>query len=93
MRRLYVLVSNELSPVYGCVQAGHAVAQWLLEHKDSGSWKNEYLIYLYADLKEWKQKLQDKDISCFKEPDLDNKLTAIALVSDGSIFRNLKLVS
>lgn len=93
MRRLYVLVSNELSPVYGCVQAGHAVAQWLLEHRNSNAWNNDYLIYLYADLQKWYQKLQGRDFSCFKEPDLNNKLTAIALVDDGCIFKDLKLVS
>lgn len=31
-RRLYVLIDESLEPVYGCVQGGHAVAQWLLEH-------------------------------------------------------------
>ena len=31
-KRLYILIDNSLEPVYGCVQGGHAVAQWLLEH-------------------------------------------------------------
>ena len=31
-RRLYVLIDKSLEPVYGCVQGGHALAQWLLEH-------------------------------------------------------------
>ena len=29
----------------------------------------------------------------FREPDLDNKLTAIAVVNDGSMFKKLKKVS
>ena len=29
----------------------------------------------------------------FREPDLDNKLTAIAVVNDGSMFKKLKTVS
>ena len=32
MKRLYVLIDQKLDVVYGCVQGGHAVAQWLLEH-------------------------------------------------------------
>lgn len=89
--RLYVLVSKDLDPVYGCVQGGHAVAQWLLEH-DSG-WRNNYLIYLYADIDKWGCKLNGHDkCSYWKEPDLDNKLTAIAVESDGKMFKNLKLV-
>ena len=30
--RLYVLIDKGLDPIYGAVQAGHAVAEWLLEH-------------------------------------------------------------
>ena len=49
MKRLYVLIDQKLDVVYGCVQGGHAVAQWLLEHPNQ-NWNNNYLIYLYADL-------------------------------------------
>ena len=34
-----------------------------------------------------------KDFSEFKEPDLNNKLTAIAIENDGRLFKNLKLVA
>lgn len=70
MKRLYVLIDQKLDAVYGCVQGGHAVAQWLLEHPKQ-DWNNNYLIYLYADL-------VNKDYSSFYEPDLGNQLTAIA---------------
>mgnify|MGYP003177818456 CR=1 FL=1 len=33
MKRLYVLIDQKLDAVYGCVQGGHAVAQWLLEQQ------------------------------------------------------------
>lgn len=92
MKRLYVLIGKSLNPIYGCVQGGHAVAQYMLEHKD---WKNEYLIYLSADVEREKEKLSllGKDFSIFREPDLNNKTTAIAVVDDGSLFKKLNLVS
>jgi hypothetical protein len=93
-KKLYVLVSKKLPSVYGCVQGGHAVAQWLLDNPEQ-SWDNGYLIYLHADVEKWQQKLDtlNVDYSHFCEPDLDNLLTAIAVLSDGKLFRNLKLVS
>ena len=94
MKRLYVLVSDKLKPVYGCVQGGHAVAQWLLDNKNTQTWNNNYLIYVYADIDKWiyKLKLKDLNFSIFNEPDLENIPTAIAIESDGSMFKNLKMV-
>ena len=92
-KRLYVLISNKLPSIYGCVQGGHAVAQYLLEHPKQ-QWNNQYLIYVYADVDNWKKKL-DKyciDYSLFREPDLGDALTAIAVEDEGKLFRNLKLV-
>jgi len=93
-RRLYVLIDKELEPVYGCVQGGHSVAQWLLEHPNQ-EWNNSYLIYLKCNLYSMRRRLikLGKDFSEFREPDLGNKLTAIAIENDGRLFRNLKLVA
>lgn len=87
-------MSNKLKPVYGCVQGGHAVAQWLLDNKNTQTWNNNYLIYVYADIDKWiyKLKLKDLNYSIFYEPDLGNIPTAIAIESDGSMFKNLKMV-
>ena len=92
-KRLYVLISKDLNPVYGCVQGGHAVAQYLLEHPKQ-NWNNQYLIYLYANVDVWKRKLDmfGLDYSSFREPDLDNVLTALAVEDEGKMFKNLKLV-
>ena len=93
-KRLYILIDNSLEPIYGCVQGGHVVAQWLLEHPQQ-DWNNSYLIYLSADLEKYKTILISRgiDFSEFHEPDLDNKLTAIACENNDRLFRKLKLIS
>lgn len=94
MKRLYVLIDKSLDPVYGCVQGGHCVAQYLIENGNE-KWNNDYLIYLYADLDYWMWKLKKLDIkfSIFREPDLQNKITSISVLNNGELFKNLKLVS
>ena len=92
-RKLYVLVDKTLKPVYGCVQGGHAVAQWMIEHPNSKEWRNDYLIYLSADINKWKKRLDDYDVRFteFKEPDLDYKTTALAVFGHDELFKRLKL--
>ena len=89
--KLYILVDSNLEPIYGSVQGGHAVAQWLLENYEimkngdpNWSWKNDYLIYVSSDIKKWTNRLMRYDPSIyrwssFEEPDLGNKTTAIAI--------------
>ena len=89
-----MLVNRRLNSVYGCVQAGHAVAQWLLEHPQQ-NWNNQYLIYLWADIERWSEKLDSLGIkySAFHEPDMNGTVTAIAVQDDsGLMFQSLKLV-
>lgn len=95
-KRLYVLVRKDLPESYRAVQAGHAVAAWLLRDR---SWNNETLIYLSvpneASLYRWANKLDLKGVNWvdFREPDIGNQMTAMAVLSDGKIFKNLKLLS
>ena len=91
--KLYVLIDKTLEPVYGCVQGGHAVAQWLIEN--GSGWRNEYLIYLSADVEKWKRKLMLLGINFteFKEPDLGYKTTSLAVLGHDSLFKKLKLIS
>ena len=94
VKRLYVLVNKKLNPVYGCVQGGHAVAQWLLDNPEQ-TWNNQYLIYLYADIDKWMNRLDECGIkySAFREPDLNGTVTALALEEDtGLMFQTLKVV-
>lgn len=93
--RLYVLVSNKLAPIYGAVQGGHAIAQWMLEHHDNLYWKNETVVYLSCDIEKMLYVLRDQDISIFREPDLDNAITSIAVVGNPDnmkFFKHLKLL-
>lgn len=93
MQRLYVLISNKLDSIYGCVQGGHAVAEWLLSHPNQ-EWNNNYLIYVSADINEWKRRLNilDIDYTEFKEPDLDYQSTALAVLNNDKLFKKLKLI-
>jgi hypothetical protein len=45
MGKLFVLTRNDLQPAYQAVQAGHAVAQWMLEN-EGHKWRNQTLVYL-----------------------------------------------
>ncbi len=94
-KKLYILVDRALKPVYGCVQGGHAVAQWMIEHPNSLEWSNDYLIYLYADVDKWKRRLEGYgiDYTEFKEPDLNYKTTALAVFGHEELFKNLKTVT
>ena len=91
-----MLVRKDLPESYRAVQAGHAVAAWLLRDR---SWNNETLIYLSvpneASLYRWANKLDLKGVNWvdFREPDIGNQMTAMAVLSDGKIFKNLKLLS
>jgi len=91
--RLYVLIDETLDPIYGCVQGSHAVAQYLIENGNK-DWSNDYLVFLKCNLQNTLDKLENKGISYtpFTEPDLDNKLTAIAVLNNGNTFRNYKLI-
>lgn len=91
--RLYVIIDETLDPIYGCVQGGHAVAQYLIENPSS-EWKNNYLVYLKGDVEKIMLTLKSLGIyyTEFHEPDLNDKVTAIVVLNHRNVFKKLKLI-
>lgn len=95
MERLHILIDENLPPIYGCVQGGHAIAQWSIENPDDfQKWNNNYLIYLKTDIEMMKSKLERYSIPFteFKEPDLQDATTALAILGNSNIFKKCKLM-
>ena len=93
--RLYVLIRADLSPEQQAVQAGHAVAEFILRGPAT-HWNNDDLIYLHVqnedELFYWGDRLERKGHEWvgFREPDMDNELTAIAVECNGRTLRKLR---
>lgn len=85
--KLFVIVRKDLTPSQRAVQAGHALAEALLHGKFS-SWRNETLIYLgvkgLIQLENLKMKFEFEKIPYveFREPDLNNEITAITTINN-----------
>lgn len=86
--KLYLITRNDLSPGYQAVQSCHAIRQFVEEHPDIDSaWFKEsnYIALLQVENEEQLESLllkaSTRGIKCtyFREPDLSNELTAIAL--------------
>lgn len=107
--KMYVLVREDMEPINRTVQAGHAVAEFLQNHKavakqsdesEETLWRNGYMIYLGVsdeiELGKWEAKLQaaGKKFATFVEPDWGEPTkTALACVDFGEIFQELPLMS
>ena len=85
--KMYVLVLKSLSKSQQAVQAGHALAQYLIElyerdELDEFHWNNSDLVYLkatWAQLMTFTSDLNNKAIPYY-EPDLNGQITAIAML-------------
>lgn len=86
--KLRVITRRDLKSSYQGVQSGHAAIQFQYEHsKIAKNWyhNSNYLIYLTVEneieLNSFIEKAKSKNIkvSVFKEPDIGNLITAIAL--------------
>lgn len=91
-----MLVRTDLAGSSPAVQAGHAVAQWMLDYPNT--WMNQTLVYLniesQSNLHKWIDKIHYKDMeySTFVEPDLNNEITSIACLTDKKLFTGLPLL-
>jgi hypothetical protein len=97
INKLYVLVRGDLQPGVQIAQSCHAVADFMLNHD---VWKNETIVCLKvkdeAELMKWEHLfyMNQFKYNSFREPDMDNQLTAIAAhdVSLPKILKKLNLV-
>jgi len=94
--KLYVLVRRDMTHSQRAVQAGHAVAEYLL--KGSNDWENSTLVYLGVkgehQLRTWMTKLSRLGIEYvpWREPDMNNQITAIATTATSELFKNVNLL-
>lgn len=96
--KLYVVVRDDLTPAQKAVQAGHAVAEFLLKHKET-QWDNGTLVYLKAHnkialLNVWERLCDTRNEKiAFYEPDLSDEITAIACLGKNQIVKKLPLLN
>ena len=97
MKKLFVIVRKDITPSQSAVQAGHGVAEYLLDSKLK-KWSNQTLVYLGVkslfDLEKLKYKFENNNIKYveFKEPDLNNEVTAIATDIQNKYIERLMLL-
>lgn len=97
--RLYVLVLRDLKRSSPACQAGHAISEFLLRQGMS-LWDNQVLVLLgiseQLELDTWLEvaTAQALHVQCFREPDLNNQLTAFAACGEKAkeVFKDLPLL-
>ena len=95
--KLYVIVRKDLSISQRAVQAGHAVAEFLLRGPFS-RWSNGTLVYLGVkglhQLENLKRKFENEGIDYieFREPDIGNEITALATDVNSKHIERLNLL-
>lgn len=98
--RIYTLTRTDIDDGQKSVQAGHSLAQYIIEHNphQNGLWANGSIINLALgsekSLKRWMKKLEELNIeySIFKEPDMDHQITSISALHIGDIFKGIPLL-
>lgn len=95
--KLFIIVRKDLSKSQQAVQAGHALAEHLL-HGPFSRWQNGTLIYLGVkgplQLKKLINRFNEENIlyTEFREPDLNNEVTAFATESNNKYIKKLNLL-
>lgn len=94
---LKIVTLRDLSPSQQAVQGGHALAEFLL-HNRATKWRNGTLIYLGVKNGMQLMKLMytlncDKEyFVTWREPDLDNQITALATMSNHKAIQKLQVL-
>ena len=100
-KRMYAIARHDLrTKGYKAAQCGHALAQYMIEHKpqETGDWENNHLIFLETKTNHCLDKIIYKlerdgcKFSKFYEPDLDGQLTAIAGLNIGHILSKYNIL-
>lgn len=95
--KLYIIVRKDLTKSQQAVQAGHALAEFLL-HGQSTRWNNGTLVYLGVKdlfhLEKIKRRFTDENIYFveFNEPDMNNETTAISTTERNKYIERLNLL-
>ena len=92
--KLFVFVDKNLSRSQQAVQACHAVAEFVIYHKDY--WEHQSLVLLAIDgeeeLKKWMEKLSPFNYAGFWETYQGTRLTAIACHGCDELVKDLRLL-
>lgn len=107
--KMYILINrSQLTMVQCGVQAAHAVADFMHEHGKTPAtleWITNHVTMIFLEANEYQindmmtfYKTEGKKFAAFKEPDLDNLLTAVAFEPVSSdygkiIFGKFKLLN
>ena len=95
-KKMYILCNRRLQSTYQIVQGSHALAQWILEHPGQYDNKNTTLVYLNCSLNKKMEHMDEHgyDYTVWKEPDLNDAITAVACLGDKDLlFTRLKTVN
>lgn len=99
MKRMYIIIRRDMPKTYQAVQAGHALAEFMLKHPDQAKeWGNHTLIYLGTEneetLKQEMNRIKELgyNCECFIEPDIGDQMTAIATYADCEHFHGFRLL-
>ena len=103
---MYILARQDLKPAQRAVQACHAVAELMLRNRDDPAlleWARDHKTMVLlgvdseADLLAWEENLAAAGIpaAAFREPDMGNQATAMAIhpSCDKGRFKKLSLCS
>lgn len=88
MKKLYAVAIDTIAQSYQGVQMGHAVGKLASKHPEV-NWDEQTFVYLKSSelkLQKLLLKLEENgiDFHAFIEPDIGDKLTAIACLTDNS---------